>query len=187
MRSVTRIRALVGLALALGLAGLATGCVGAHKHHKAKPARTLAPVTKRSGCRLHGGLPDSSCTPGAVLPDVKLRALCTPGYSKRALHVSGMTRELVYAAYGIKVHPPGRYEIDHLVSLGLGGSNVQANLWPEQGAFPGYHDKNTVVNYLHAQVCQHRLALATAQQELAHDWLALYRRIPTALRRRYRT
>ena len=60
MPSVTRIRALVGLALALGLAGLATGCVGAHKHHKAKPARTLAPVTKRSGCRLHGGL-----SPGA--------------------------------------------------------------------------------------------------------------------------
>jgi hypothetical protein len=73
------------------------------------------------------------------------------------------------------------------VSLGLGGSNLQANLWPEQGAFPGYHDKNTVENYLHAQVCQHRLALATAQQEIARDWLAIYRRIPPALRRRYRT
>ena len=44
MPSVTRIRALVGLALALGLAALATGCVGAHKHHKAKPARTVVKI-----------------------------------------------------------------------------------------------------------------------------------------------
>jgi 5-methylcytosine-specific restriction endonuclease McrA len=28
-------------------------------------------------------------------------------------------------------HPPGAYEIDHLISISLGGSNDIKNLWPQ--------------------------------------------------------
>jgi hypothetical protein len=41
-----------------------------------------------------------------------------------------MKRE-VYREYGITSHGPGDYEIDHLISLELGGSNSIKNLWPE--------------------------------------------------------
>jgi hypothetical protein len=37
----------------------------------------------------------------------------------------------VYAEYGITHHEPSEFEVDHLISLELGGSNSIRNLWPE--------------------------------------------------------
>jgi hypothetical protein len=50
----------------------------------------------------------------------------------------------VYNAYGITKHFNGRTgEVDHLVSLELGGSNDRANLFPEAASpRPGSHDKD---------------------------------------------
>jgi hypothetical protein len=67
-------------------------------------------------------------------------------------------------------------EIDHLVSLELGGADTMANLWPQcsmgyegwQG--PGFRDKDRFENYLHRQVCSGRLPLAEAQFQIASDW-----------------
>ena len=45
--------------------------------------------------------------------------------------VNEATKQKVYAEYRIRTHRPGEYEVDHLISLGPGGSNDIKNLWPE--------------------------------------------------------
>jgi hypothetical protein len=62
----------------------------------------------------------------------------------------------------------GSYEVDHLVSLELGGNNSVANLWPEIS--PGYHEKDEIENRLHDAVCAGSVSLRAAQQEIARDW-----------------
>ena len=85
----------------------------------------------------------------------------------------------VYAEYGKTRHAPGQYEVDHLVSLELGGSNNIANLWPEAASpKPGFHEKDQVENYLHDQVCSGAIPLKQAQIEIATNWLAVYNRMP---------
>lgn len=68
------------------------------------------------------------------------------------------------------------YEEDHLISLELGGSPTSpANLWPEPHAGTyGSFQKDKVENYLHAQVCAGKLSLASAQQEIATNWVKVY-------------
>ena len=54
----------------------------------------------------------------------------------------------------------------------LGGSNDIANLFPEAAEQrPGFHEKDKVENYLHAQVCSGKMSLNDAQVKIANDWL----------------
>ncbi len=88
-------------------------------------------------------------------------------------------KDQVYAEYGITHHSPDQYEVDHLVSLELGGSNDISNLWPEGASpKPGFHEKDKVENYLHDQVCSGAISLKEAQIEIATNWLAVYNRMP---------
>jgi hypothetical protein len=92
--------------------------------------------------------------------------------------VPSQTKHTAYTEYGIRSHAAGQYEVDHLVSLELGGSNSIANLWPEAAApHPGFHEKDEVENYLHDRVCSGSLSLQQAQREIATNWLAVYRAI----------
>src|SRR3954467_4265037 len=61
----------------------------------------LHAVSRRSGCRTHGGLPDQRCTPGARFSRVTRGRVCQPGYSRSARNVSSSTKAAVYAAYGM--------------------------------------------------------------------------------------
>jgi hypothetical protein len=104
--------------------------------------------------------------------------ICTPGYSSSVRNVSTATKDHVYASYGILTHTTGEYEVDHLVSLELGGSNDISNLFPEAAEpRPGFHEKDAVENYLHAQVCNGAVPLLQAQQEIATNWLAVYQQM----------
>ena len=134
--------------------------------------------TKTSGCQAHGGLPDSACTPGAIFPNVTTSQVCTSGYAGSVRNVPTSEKDQVYAEYGITSHYTGQYEVDHLVSLELGGSNDIANLWPELASpTPGFHQKDQVENYLHDQVCSGKITMAQAQQEIATNWLAVYQQM----------
>jgi hypothetical protein len=135
--------------------------------------------TKTSGCVAHGGLPDLACTPGALLSSGTKDAICKSGYASSARNVPTSEKDQDYAEYGITHHSPGQYEVDHLVSLELGGSNDIANLWPELASpTPGFHQKDQVENYLHDQVCSGAISLSEAQVEIATDWLNVYQRMP---------
>ena len=66
-------------------------------------------------------------------------------------------------------------EIDHIVSLELGGSNDISNLFPERA--PGYHVKDKLENKLHALVCSGAMTLHAAQVGIAANWQALYKNV----------
>lgn len=135
--------------------------------------------TKTSGCVARADLPDSACTPGAIFANVTKTQVCTPGYATSVRDVPQSVKEKVYAEYGIAKHQPGQYEVDHLVSLQLGGSNDIANLWPEAAnPMPGFHQKDLVENYLNSQICSGAISLQTAQVEIATNWLSVYNRMP---------
>lgn len=134
--------------------------------------------TKTSGCRANNGLQDPACTPGDILADATVSLICKPGYTKTVRNVPTSVKDEVYASYGIASHIAGEYEVDHLVSLELGGSNDISNLWPELASpTPGFHQKDEVENYLHAQVCSGAMSLKDAQIQIAVNWLDIYRRL----------
>lgn len=135
---------------------------------------------KTSDCQINNSLPDSGCTPGAIFSNVTLAQICTPGYSTSVRNVPESEKSQAYAEYGITSHPTGSFEVDHLISLELGGSNDIANLWPEAASpKPGYHEKDKVENYLHDQVCSNKISLQQAQQEIATNWLSVYTSMPS--------
>jgi hypothetical protein len=139
------------------------------------PAAAAPPLgqrTKTDGCTINGALPDPACTPGAIFPNVTKEQICKPGYAKSVRNVPDSEKNQVYAEYGIKHHKAGEYEVDHLVSLELGGSNEIANLWPEAASpTPGFHQKDRYENYLHDQVCSGAISLEEAQRRIATNWL----------------
>lgn len=139
--------------------------------------------TRTSGCTARGALQDSGCTPGDVLPGVSRERICQSGYASSVRNVTTSTKNMVYTEYGITHHTTGEYEVDHLVSLELGGSNDISNLWPEAASpRPGFHEKDKVENYLHAQVCSGAISLARAQLEIAGNWLDVYNGLPSSER-----
>lgn len=134
---------------------------------------------KTSGCIAQNSLQDPACTPGDIFPNATKQQICTPGYASSVRNVPQSVKNKVYAAYGIKKHLPGQYEVDHLVSLQLGGSNDISNLWPEIATpKPGFHEKDKVENYLHDQVCDGAMTLKEAQIAIATNWLTVYNRMP---------
>ncbi len=147
--------------------------------------RVLGNRSKVSDCHSLNGLPDSACTPGALDPNVTQEnissTICVSGYTKTvrppASYTNGIKKEEMLA-YG-ESGDPRAYELDHLISLELGGSPRDiANLWPEPGdPVPGFHQKDKVENYLHDQVCTGSLSLAEAQQEIAGNWVAVFQRL----------
>lgn len=151
----------------------------------ANNASTTAPhwgtQTKTSGCVVNGPLQDKECTPGDVFPDVTKEQVCKSGYASSVRNVPTSVKNKVYASYGITHHTAGQYEVDHLVSLELGGSNDISNLWPEIATpKPGFHEKDKVENYLHDQVCSGAISLQQAQIEIATNWLDVYNQMPSS-------
>lgn len=134
--------------------------------------------TKTTGCQAVGVLPDPACTPGDILPEATKAKICVSGYSTTVRDVPESEKQAVYKEYGIKTHTSGEYEVDHFVSLELGGSNDISNLWPEPAApKPGFHEKDKVENYLHDQVCSGAMTLKDAQIKIATNWLDVYNSI----------
>ena len=122
-------------------------------------------------------LPDRRMTPGAVL-DVTPDDICVAGYTKLVRNVPSSLKAKVYDEYGITTHEPGEYEVDHLISLELGGSNSIKNLWPESYLTDPWnaHVKDQLENKLHQMVCNGEIDLSTAQKEIAIDWIGAYTR-----------
>jgi len=140
---------------------------------------TIGTRTKTSGCKAQGGYQDFACSPGAIIPDATKDKICVSGYSSSVRNVPTSEKNQVYAEYGITSHTTGEYEVDHIISLELGGSNEIANLYPEAALpKPGFHEKDKVENYLHSQVCSGAIALHDAQVKIANSWLDVYNQMP---------
>jgi hypothetical protein len=135
------------------------------------PAPPPAPAPRAAAST--GALPNPALTPGGALPGVTAAQVCQAGWASAHRDVPEAERLAVFAAYGVPYAQRGGYELDHLISLELGGDNAQANLWPEphdRPAFVGSQTKDAIENRLHELVCSGRLDLATAQRAIAANW-----------------
>lgn len=122
-------------------------------------------------------VPDAQKTPGDILT-TDASVICVPGYTKTVRNVPQAVKKQVYRIYGITSRKRGEYEIDHLISLELGGSNSIRNLWPESYITQplNAHVKDKLENKLHELICSGQLPVQQAQQEIAQDWIAAYQK-----------
>ena len=122
-------------------------------------------------------LPDPKLTPGDTFP-VELADIQVKGYSATVRDVPLKEKRAVYASYGITHWQKGEYEVDHLISLSLGGSNSQKNLWPQSYLTEPWnaHTKDQLEYKLLTLVRSGKVDLHTAQQEMAKDWIAAYKK-----------
>ena len=154
-----------------------TGLEKVHDPKKVTYSRTLSTCQFRDGSRL----PDPACTPGAIDPAVtqaNIRStICRRGYTSTVrpsvVQTDHAKFNVEYVAYHVK--HSAKSELDHLVSLELGGANDIANLWPELGKQP--NPKDAVENALHRAVCSGTVTLAAAQQAIATNWLTAKARL----------
>jgi len=129
-------------------------------------------------------LPDPACTPGAVNPtittdvlqDSSFRTACVRGHAS-----SPADKNQTYVNYGIS-HPDHNTgqtqtcELDHLISLELGGADTVDNIWPQCGpdnvalSERYFKRKDSVENFLAKQVRDGKMSLADAQKGIAEDW-----------------
>jgi hypothetical protein len=122
-------------------------------------------------------LPDAKMTPGDTLP-VTAADICVRGYAGKVRNVPQSVKEKAYRNYGILRREKGEYEVDHLISLQLGGSNSLRNLWPQSFQTKPWNArvKDQLENELHREVCSGEMDLAVAQKEIATDWIAAYKK-----------
>lgn len=120
-------------------------------------------------------LPDLAMTPGDALT-TDAAVVCVPGYTKTVRDVPQSVKNQVYRQYGVVSRAPREYEVDHLISLELGGSNSIRNLWPQSYVTQPLNArvKDRLENKLHQLVCDGKLPLEQAQREIATDWTAAY-------------
>lgn len=122
-------------------------------------------------------IPDPRLTPGATLP-VTRADLCGEGFVEGARIVPAAVARQVFAAYGIDTPEPRAYEVDYLISPALGGADQVRNFWPQPygNTIWTANTKDALEDRLHGLVCAGEVDLATAQQEIARDWIAAYKK-----------
>ena len=182
---VSRVTHFVALALVLATQVAVAACPTGVDPNASTP---LAAVTSSSGCTVktsHGYLvPDASCTPGAINPTVDLSVLQGSAFKTscdRNVATSASKKSTTYTTYGLK-KPTNNTglkqscELDHLISLELGGADTLDNIWPQCGpsrvklANRYFKIKDGVENYLAAKVKKGEINLKDAQQGIAEDW-----------------
>lgn len=126
-------------------------------------------------------LPDLKLTPG-YMRSVTVTELCTTSTSA-VRNVPDSLKKKVFASYGLTGNDRNLcgegYEIDHLISLELGGANDIKNLWPQSYCGSPYNAKikDKLENELHRQVCLGKISLESAQLCISKDWEMCYIKI----------
>lgn len=121
-------------------------------------------------------IPDRSLTPGATVLMTR-DEVCRATSTKNKPVSSALQRE-VFREYGIRSAKPYAYEVDYLITPALGGADDIHNLWPESYEATAWNArvKDQLEDYLRDRVCNGTLDLAAAQQDLAVNWIAAYKR-----------
>ncbi|HXW23574.1 MAG TPA: hypothetical protein VEK73_02415 [Xanthobacteraceae bacterium] len=160
-------------------------------HIKDTASKSLQPWTQPAdgSCSVRtaaGGflLPDPKCTPGAFNPTMTAKILRTKGFTTKCLRDDVTTEKekaTTYEWYGIP-HPSDNEgknqtcELDHLISLELGGADGLDNIWPQCGPDGVtlderyFKQKDKVENYLAEMVKAGKIDLNVARKGIATDW-----------------
>jgi hypothetical protein len=121
--------------------------------------------------------PDSTKTPGMVAAGVKKADTCVVGFTTKVRDVPVSLKKKVFESYGIPWEEHSGYEVDHFISLVLGGSNDQSNLWPQ--SYKGTWNarvKDRLEVKLHKMVCSGQISLKAAQEAIQTDWIAAFKK-----------
>jgi hypothetical protein len=121
-------------------------------------------------------VPDPKLTPGATVL-LSTGEVCQASSAKnKAVPVA--LRQRVFEAYGIPRAEPRAYEVDYLITPALGGADDIHNLWPQSNSDTAWNAqvKDDLEDHLRALVCAGKLDLATAQRELAGNWIEAYKK-----------
>lgn len=128
--------------------------------------------------------PDPACTPGAVNPHLTDAILNDPDFGtgcERDKATSAAKKKQTYEWYGIakpanNAEPHMICELDHLISIELGGADTLDNIWPQCGPEGAkglerlFKQKDQVENYLAAQIRAGKMTKKEAQDGIASDW-----------------
>jgi hypothetical protein len=121
--------------------------------------------------------PDRRLTPGATRA-VAIGEVCSMAHEEVVREVPAPLRQTVLREYGVGEGQTKDYEIDYLITPGLGGTDDIHNLWaePRQAGTWNARVKDDLEERLHEMVCSGRVDLPTAQKEIATDWIAAYKK-----------
>ncbi len=124
-----------------------------------------------------GVAPRRNLTPGATLA-VTAREVCAADFAQNIPAIPEPVQRKVFETYGISNARADAYEVDYLITPELGGATTIRNLWPEPYHAPVWnaHVKDDLENRLHRMVCSGELELATAQREIAANWITAYKK-----------
>jgi hypothetical protein len=121
-------------------------------------------------------LPDRNLTPGATVL-MSRDEVCRAG-GMRNKPVPAAVQRQVFQEYGMRSVRQRAYEVDYLITPALGGADDIHNLWPEsyEATLWNAHVKDQLEDYLRDRVCAGTIDLASAQRDLAVNWIAAYKR-----------
>jgi len=121
-------------------------------------------------------VPNPRLTPGATVL-VSQREVCEQSNTKNKAVPAALQRR-VFDEYGIPAAPPSAYEVDYLITPALGGADDIHNLWPESYSATVWNAqvKDALEDHLRDLVCAGQLDLATAQSEIATNWIETYKK-----------
>lgn len=152
---------------------------------KSRFPQPVAELKKLGPCHTNGILPDSKCTPGKPYSKVTQknikRTICVSGFTETIRPPTSYTNPLelsLMSKYGLG-GTNADYELDHLISLQLGGDPASIkNLWPESYAGKkgenGARVKDRFEGYLKREVCAGRMTLKEAQRQIATNWFKFW-------------
>lgn len=140
-------------------------------HHQASSLKTSL-ISIRTA-----PVPDSRLTPGAVR-SVTRNEICSTGRRDMNRIVPPSVQQAVFKKYGIPGARVEDFEVDYLITPELGGADDIQNLWPEPYASNSWdaHVKDALEDRLHQMVCHGEIDLATAQHDMASDWISAYKK-----------
>lgn len=120
--------------------------------------------------------PNPVLTPGAAILEPP-GALCRQS-SQGNREVDAALRRRVFEEYGITNASAKAYEVDYLITPALGGADDIRNLWPHSYSNTEWNAKvkDQLEDKLRDLVCQGKLELPRAQQEIAGNWIEAYKK-----------
>jgi hypothetical protein len=121
-------------------------------------------------------LPSRTLTPGLTRV-VDVADLCSRQDLDNDPPVDTSLKQAVFKEYGVAVSSEKEYELDYLITPALGGAETIQNLWPQPySATWNSRVKDQLESHLHTLVCQGDIRLTTAQNDIASDWIAAYKK-----------
>jgi hypothetical protein len=122
-------------------------------------------------------VPNSNLTPGATRP-VRLADICSQRESDLDPTVSPSVQKIVFTEYGIADAPSKDYQVDYLINPQLGGTDDIRNLWPQPYGTTVWNAraKDALEGRLYQMVCEKQIDLASAQHDIATDWISAYKK-----------